>query len=81
MSGMASIVPTAVDRPSCHHTSGAREERFQRTNPNGTEYTTAETAMQIHTANERSYSTGSPLAKSLLMASDAPSSSSPFAFA
>ena len=58
--GIASSVPTAVERPSCHQTSGASDERFQRTNPNGTEYTTADTAMQIHTANDRSYSRGSP---------------------
>ena len=44
--GIASSVPTAVERPSCHQTSGASDERFQRTNPNGTEYTTADTAMQ-----------------------------------
>ena len=41
--GIASSVPTALERPSCHQTSGASDERFQRTNPNGTEYTTADT--------------------------------------
>jgi hypothetical protein len=62
MSGMAVSVPTAVLSPSCHHTKGAMELRFHRTNPKGTEYTTAETAMHIHTAKERSYSMGAPVA-------------------
>tara|TARA_B110001469_G_C9522343_1_gene259950 strand:+ start:666 stop:866 length:201 start_codon:yes stop_codon:yes gene_type:complete len=54
--GIAIAVPTAVLKPSCHHTSGARDERFHRTKPKGTEYTTALTAMHIQTAKERSYS-------------------------
>ena len=35
--GSAKTVPIAVDAAICHQTNGAMVERFQRTNPKGTE--------------------------------------------
>ena len=79
-SGAAIRVPTPVLRPSCHQTSGASVLRFHRTNPNGTESTTAATARQTNAATDRSYSRGLDATKSSLMASAAPSRASCWVF-